>query len=83
MGASEDAVEVASISREGGVGLYELADHRPVTRTEVVVGGTFSCMQAHLFAQLEKQLRESIHISGKIRLTVADMIILIHGKHVS
>jgi CRP-like cAMP-binding protein len=58
VGASEDAVEVASISREGGVGLYELADHRPVTRTEVVVGGTFSCMQAHLFAQLEKRHEE-------------------------
>ena len=34
-------------------------------------------------AQLEKQLRESMNIAGKIRLTVADMVLFIGGEKVS
>jgi CRP-like cAMP-binding protein len=54
-GTAEDSIEVASISREGAAGLHELVDQEPTTRMKVLVGGTFSCMSAHRFSELEKQ----------------------------
>jgi Fe-S-cluster containining protein len=31
-------------------------------------------------AELEKRLRESLNLNGRVRLTVADMIVIIHGE---
>jgi hypothetical protein len=57
-GLPEDSIEVASVSREGAAGLHESVDHLPGTRATVLIGGTFSCLPARRFAELENQNAE-------------------------
>jgi hypothetical protein len=51
-------VEVASVSRHGAAGVHELVDDGLSTCALVLIGGTFSCLSARQFIELEKHSAE-------------------------